>query len=170
MFYGGTKSAASGITKGLAAEYAPVGIRVNALEPVAGDSALVPPRYALAGNIGGKARAPSLAGAMLSPSEGVTSPATSGQMAASLTPNLTGDSETHSQAIAKSRTTSFGSTGSAASGIGATSTQAIVSQGIPLGRWASAREVANAAAFLCSDEADFITGVCLRIDGGRSLH
>lgn len=50
------------------------------------------------------------------------------------------------------------------------SSQAVVSQGIPLGRWATARDVANAAAFLCSDEAEFITGVALRVDGGRSLN
>lgn len=172
MFYAGTKSAASAITKGLAAEYAPVGIRVNAVEPVAGDSALVPPRYALAGNIGGKARAPSLIGGMLSPGEDATTPAVSGQMSASLGRSKSGelDAPGQSQTLSKSRATSFGSTGSATSSIGATSSQAVVSQGIPLGRWATARDVANAAAFLCSDEADFITGVCLRVDGGRSLN
>jgi 3-oxoacyl-[acyl-carrier protein] reductase len=40
---------------------------------------------------------------------------------------------------------------------------------VPLGRLAEPIDVANAATYLCSDEADFITGVMLEIDGGRSI-
>jgi NAD(P)-dependent dehydrogenase (short-subunit alcohol dehydrogenase family) len=41
---------------------------------------------------------------------------------------------------------------------------------IPLGREGSAWDVANAALFLASDEAKFITGVSLLVDGGRMLN
>ena len=37
---------------------------------------------------------------------------------------------------------------------------------IPLGRAGKPEEVANAALFLCSDEASFINGVALPVDGG----
>ena len=40
---------------------------------------------------------------------------------------------------------------------------------VPLGRLAEPKDVANAALYLCSNEADFITGVMLEIDGGRSI-
>jgi 3-oxoacyl-[acyl-carrier protein] reductase len=40
---------------------------------------------------------------------------------------------------------------------------------VPLGRLAQPRDVANAALFLASDEAEFLTGVILDIDGGRSV-
>ncbi|HUD93613.1 glucose 1-dehydrogenase [Sphingobium sp.] len=36
----------------------------------------------------------------------------------------------------------------------------------PLGRLAEPEEVADAAVYLCSDGARFITGVCLSVDGG----
>jgi NAD(P)-dependent dehydrogenase (short-subunit alcohol dehydrogenase family) len=39
---------------------------------------------------------------------------------------------------------------------------------VPLGRMGTAWDVANAAAFLASDEARFITGVCLPVDGGQT--
>lgn len=42
--------------------------------------------------------------------------------------------------------------------------------GIPLGRFATPADVANAACFLASEEAAFITGVELPVDGGRSLN
>lgn len=41
--------------------------------------------------------------------------------------------------------------------------------GIPLGRLCEPADVANAVAFLASDDAAFITGECLVADGGRSL-
>ena len=40
---------------------------------------------------------------------------------------------------------------------------------IPLGRFSTPEDMANAALYLCSDEASMITGVCLRVDGGRCL-
>jgi len=40
---------------------------------------------------------------------------------------------------------------------------------IPLGRFSTPRDVANAALFLASDEADLITGACLEVDGGRCV-
>ncbi|MEQ9813394.1 MAG: glucose 1-dehydrogenase [Azospirillaceae bacterium] len=40
---------------------------------------------------------------------------------------------------------------------------------IPLGRMSMPRDIANAALFLASDEAAFITGVALEIDGGRCV-
>jgi NAD(P)-dependent dehydrogenase (short-subunit alcohol dehydrogenase family) len=39
---------------------------------------------------------------------------------------------------------------------------------VPIGRMGTAWDVAAAAVFLASDEARFITGVCLPVDGGRS--
>lgn len=40
---------------------------------------------------------------------------------------------------------------------------------IPLGRLSQPQDIANAALFLASDEAAFITGVCLEVDGGRCV-
>jgi len=40
---------------------------------------------------------------------------------------------------------------------------------IPLGRLSTPRDIANAACYLCSDEADMLTGVCLEVDGGRCI-
>ncbi|SES99628.1 glucose 1-dehydrogenase [Oceanicella actignis] len=40
---------------------------------------------------------------------------------------------------------------------------------VPLGRFSTPRDVANAALWLCSDEAEFITGVVLEVDGGRTI-
>ena len=39
---------------------------------------------------------------------------------------------------------------------------------VPLGKMGTAWDIANAAVFLASDEAKFITGVCLPVDGGQS--
>ena len=41
---------------------------------------------------------------------------------------------------------------------------------VPLGRLASTRDVAHAALFLASDEAAFITGVALPVDGGLTAY
>jgi len=40
---------------------------------------------------------------------------------------------------------------------------------IPLGRFSSALDVANAVLYLASDEASFISGVCLEVDGARCV-
>ena len=40
---------------------------------------------------------------------------------------------------------------------------------IPLGRMNTPRDIANAALYLASDEADFITGVAMEVDGGRCI-
>lgn len=40
---------------------------------------------------------------------------------------------------------------------------------VPLGRLCEAQDVANAALYLASDEAQFITGINLEVDGGRAI-
>jgi 3-oxoacyl-[acyl-carrier protein] reductase len=40
---------------------------------------------------------------------------------------------------------------------------------VPLGRLSQPRDIANAALYLASDEADFITGACIEVDGGRCV-
>jgi 3-oxoacyl-[acyl-carrier protein] reductase len=40
---------------------------------------------------------------------------------------------------------------------------------IPIGRFSTPEDIANATAFLCSDEASMITGVALEVDGGRCI-
>jgi len=40
---------------------------------------------------------------------------------------------------------------------------------IPLGRFSTPEDLANAALYLCSDEASMITGVCMEVDGGRCI-
>lgn len=40
---------------------------------------------------------------------------------------------------------------------------------IPMGRLSTPRDIANAAVFLASDEASFLTGVELPVDGGRTV-
>lgn len=40
---------------------------------------------------------------------------------------------------------------------------------VPLGRFSQPRDIANAALFLASDEAEFLTGVILEVDGGRCV-
>jgi 3-oxoacyl-[acyl-carrier protein] reductase len=40
---------------------------------------------------------------------------------------------------------------------------------IPLGRFSTPEDMGNAAAYLCSDEASMITGVCMEVDGGRCI-
>ncbi|MFJ2992817.1 SDR family oxidoreductase [Pandoraea sp. NPDC087047] len=41
--------------------------------------------------------------------------------------------------------------------------------GIPLGRFSTPQDIANACLYLASDDAAFITGVCLEVDGGRCI-
>lgn len=40
---------------------------------------------------------------------------------------------------------------------------------VPLGRLSRPEDIANAALYLCSDEAAFITGAALEVDGGRCV-
>ncbi len=40
---------------------------------------------------------------------------------------------------------------------------------IPLGRFSTALDVANAALYLASDEAAFVSGVCIEVDGARCV-
>lgn len=45
-----------------------------------------------------------------------------------------------------------------------------ISEGIPLQRWGTANDLVNAALFLCSPSASFITGQVLLVDGGEVMH
>ncbi len=47
--------------------------------------------------------------------------------------------------------------------------EAGVIAGIPLGRRAEPEDVADSVFFLASDEAKFLTGVSLDVDGGRAI-
>jgi len=40
---------------------------------------------------------------------------------------------------------------------------------IPLGRMSRPGDIARAAVFLCSNDAEFITGLCMEVDGGRCI-
>lgn len=40
---------------------------------------------------------------------------------------------------------------------------------VPLGRLSTPGDIASASVFLASDEAAFLTGVCLEVDGGRCI-
>jgi 3-oxoacyl-[acyl-carrier protein] reductase len=40
---------------------------------------------------------------------------------------------------------------------------------VPLGRFGTPRDIANAALFLASDEASYITGTTILVDGGQTL-
>lgn len=40
---------------------------------------------------------------------------------------------------------------------------------IPLGRFSTPKDIANACLYLASDEAEFVTGVVLEVDGGRTV-
>ncbi len=40
---------------------------------------------------------------------------------------------------------------------------------IPMGRFSTPEDMANAALYLCSDEASMVTGVCMEVDGGRCI-
>jgi 3-oxoacyl-[acyl-carrier protein] reductase len=98
-WYNGSKGAVTTLTKSMAAELAPEKIRVNAINPVIGET-------------------------------GLTEAFMGGD-----TPDLR---------------------------------QQFVST-IPLGRMSTPTDVANAALYLASDEAELLTGVCLEVDGGRCI-
>ncbi len=98
-WYNGSKGAAITLTKSMAVELAPDRIRVNALCPVIGDTALT------------------------------------AEFMGSDTPEL----------------------------------RAKFAASIPLGRFSKASDIAAGALFLASDEAEFFTGVCLEVDGGRCI-
>lgn len=97
--YNASKAAVVNMTRSMAVEYAPEGIRLNALCPVAGDTPLLPTFM------------------------GSDSP------------------EIRERFIAS----------------------------IPLGRLAQPRDIGLATVFLASDDASFITGVALEVDGGRCV-
>jgi 3-oxoacyl-[acyl-carrier protein] reductase len=40
---------------------------------------------------------------------------------------------------------------------------------IPMGRFSTAQDVANACLYLASSDASFVTGVCIEVDGGRCV-
>jgi 3-oxoacyl-[acyl-carrier protein] reductase len=98
-WYNASKGWAITATRGMAVELAPFGIRVNAINPVAGETALL----------------------------------------------KTFMGEDTPQMRAKFLST------------------------IPLGRFSTPDDIADAAVFLCSDEASLITGVALNVDGGRCI-
>ncbi len=62
----------------------------------------------------------------------------------------------------------MGETGLIDDFLGDNTREKIVS-GIPMGRLSQPLDIANAALFLASDEANFITGACLEVDGGRCV-
>ena len=47
--------------------------------------------------------------------------------------------------------------------------RALFRASVPLGRLSTPLDIANAALYLASDEAEFITGVALEVDGGRCI-
>jgi 3-oxoacyl-[acyl-carrier protein] reductase len=98
-WYNGSKGAAIITSKSMAAELAPDNIRVNIINPVAGETAMLPEFM------------------------GQDTPAIRAKFIAS----------------------------------------------IPLGRLSLPSDIATAAVFFASDEAAFITGACLEVDGGRCI-
>lgn len=44
------------------------------------------------------------------------------------------------------------------------------SKGVPIGRYGTSEEVANAIVFLCSEAASYINGVAISVDGGSAGH
>ena len=40
---------------------------------------------------------------------------------------------------------------------------------VPLGRLSTPEDIAKAALHFASDDAEFLTGVCLEVDGGRCI-
>ncbi|HHT9158250.1 MAG TPA: SDR family NAD(P)-dependent oxidoreductase [Candidatus Brocadiaceae bacterium] len=46
---------------------------------------------------------------------------------------------------------------------------ALINATVPMGRFGTPEEIADAVVFLCSDRASFITGACLVVDGGQTV-
>lgn len=44
-----------------------------------------------------------------------------------------------------------------------------INERIPIGRWAQPEDIANVIGFLCSDEASYVTGAVIPVDGGYSI-
>lgn len=99
-WYSGSKAAMINLTKGLALEFARAGVRVNAVNPMIGETPMMPDFMGME-----------------------DTPANREKFLAR----------------------------------------------IPLGRFTQPADVASAVAFLASDEASFLTGVCLDVDGGRNI-
>ena len=49
------------------------------------------------------------------------------------------------------------------------SVNAMIKDSVPLQRFGTPEDVANAAVFLCSPQAAFVTGTCLTVDGGQTV-
>jgi len=47
--------------------------------------------------------------------------------------------------------------------------KAFIETTVPMRRFGTPEEIANAAVFLCSERAGFITGTCLLVDGGQTV-
>jgi 3-oxoacyl-[acyl-carrier protein] reductase len=99
VWYSGSKGAAITTSRAMAVELAPEKIRVNVVNPVAGDTPLLP------------------------------------QFMGADTPEI----------------------------------RAKFVASIPLGRFSQPLDIANACLYLASDEAEFITGACIEVDGGRCV-
>lgn len=99
-WYSGSKAAMINLTKGLALEFAKSGVRVNAVNPMIGETAML-------GDFMGMEDTP----------------------------------ENRERFLMR----------------------------IPLGRFTRPADVASAVTFLASDEASYLTGVCLDVDGGRNI-
>jgi NAD(P)-dependent dehydrogenase (short-subunit alcohol dehydrogenase family) len=99
-WYSGSKAAMINLTKGLALEFAKTGVRINAVNPMIGETAML-------GDFMGMEDTPANRERFLTR--------------------------------------------------------------IPLGRFTRPADVASAVTFLASDEASYLTGVCLDVDGGRNI-
>lgn len=100
VWYSGSKAAMINLTKGLALEFAKSGVRINAVNPMIGETAML-------GDFMGMEDTP-------------------------------------------------------------TNRERFLMR-IPLGRFTRPADVASAVTFLASDEASYLTGVCLDVDGGRNI-